>query len=100
MMKWIVVLLSVPTLAMACNKGEYEYRGDCIVDIQPITAPPVQPSDEKVPDDKMPSYQRPDVTVINAPNTATEDERMDREKIEADKQGKLSAGIKSKKEIK
>jgi hypothetical protein len=55
---------------------------------------PAWVSDEKPPSDKMPSYQREGITVIDAPNMAAEDTKADQEKIQADAQGKKSAGIK------
>ena len=88
-----VVLLLV---AIACGKNEYEYNGECVVDIKPITPDPVKPSDEKPPEDKMPSYQREGITVIDAPNMATQDAKDDQEKLDADKEGKQRAGIKPK----
>lgn len=64
-----------------------------MVDILPEIAKPVQPSDEKPPSDKMPSYQREGISVVTAPNTATEDEKADAEKRTADAEGKKAAGI-------
>lgn len=95
-MKWLLVVLAVLPVsaeALNCGKGSYEYRGGCVLDIQPNIAPPVQPSEELPPSDKMPSYQREGVKLVDAPSTAAEDERMDQEKIEATKQGKKAAGI-------
>lgn len=81
-------------LALVCAKNEYEYNGECVADIQPITAPAVQPSDEKPPTDKMPSYQREGITVIDAPSTTASDAKADQDKADADAQGKESAGLK------
>jgi hypothetical protein len=93
-MKWIVLTLLVPGVALAvCSKGQSEWRGECVVDLVPLGAPAVKPSDEVPPSDKMPSYQREGIQVVDAPNMATEDERLDREKIEAEKDGKKAAGI-------
>lgn len=95
-MKILLVLLLLPVSAQAvnCGKDAYEYRGECVADIKPITAEPVKPSDEKPPEDKMPSYQREGIQIINAPNMAEEDAKADAEKRSADEQGKQSAGIK------
>lgn len=93
-MKWIIVLLLVPVVAGACPKGSSPYKDTCVYDLEPNIAPPVQPSDEKVPDDKMPSYQREGISIVDAPNMAYEDAKADQAKLDADKQGKKSAGIK------
>ncbi len=66
--------------AKDCPKGSYEYRGDCVLDIQPETAKSVQPSDEKPPKDKMPSYQREGVKVLMPDNLASRDEKANGEK--------------------
>jgi hypothetical protein len=92
-MKWFIVLLAVPVSAVACPKGSFEYNGECAVDIQPITAEAVKPSDEKPPSDKMPSYQREGIKVIDAPNMAFEDAKADQDKRDADLDGKKAAGI-------
>lgn len=92
-MKWLALSLLVPVTAVACPKGSYEYRGGCVVDIQPISGTAVQPSDEKPPDDKMPSYQREGITVIDAPSTSAADAQSDRDKVDADTEGKKSAGL-------
>lgn len=91
---WIGVLLLAPTVAVACPTGMSEWNKECVVDIQPEIAPSVKPSDEKPPDDKMPSYQRADVKVIDVPSTATDDIKLDQEKAAADAEGKRAAGIK------
>ena len=97
-MKTVFILLFAVAVASAkeCGPGSYEYRGECQADIQPEIATPVQPSDEKPPTDKMPSYQREGVTVVDAPNMAFEDSKADAEKRQADADGKQLAGIKPK----
>ena len=89
----LVLLLSAPAFAVTCEKGCYEYRDECACDIPVITAPPVQPSDEKPPEGKMPSWQREGIQVMDAKNMAYEDAKADDEKREADEQGKKAAGI-------
>lgn len=90
----LIVLLLVPVSLVACPKGSYEYNGGCEMDIQPQQAPSVKPSEERPPSDKMPSYQREGVKVIDVPNMAGEDAKLDREKVEADRDGKKAAGLK------
>lgn len=94
---WLAVLLVTPIAGMACPKGSVEWHGDCAVDIQPEIAKPVVPSDEKPPSDKMPSYQREDVKLVDAPNMRDEDAKADLDRAEADKEGRQRAGIKSNK---
>lgn len=93
-MKILALVLLLPGVSLACGKNEYEYNGECVVDIKPITAAAVVPSDEKPPTDKMPSYQRADVHVVEAPSTMAEDARLDQEKFNAERDGKAAAGIK------
>lgn len=89
----VLMLLVVPVSALSCPKGSYEYQGECVLDLKPITADPVKPSDELPPSDKMPSWQREGVHLIDAPNMAQDDAKQDQEKLEADRQGKKAAGI-------
>ncbi len=90
----VILLLSVSSAWATCNTGCYEYNGICACDIRPISAPPVQPSDEKPPRDKMPSYQRDGVKVIDIPSCAADDAKQDMEKAEAEAQGMKEAGLK------
>jgi hypothetical protein len=61
-MKIAIALLFVSALAVACPSGYVSYQGLCSADPKPseggMFVPEVKPSDEKVPADKMPSYQR------------------------------------------
>lgn len=95
-MKWLLVVLlaSITTASLACPKGASEWNGGCVYDLQPQLAEPVKPSDEVPPSNKMPSYQRADVNLVDAPNCAKEDERMDQEKKDADAEGKRRAKLK------
>lgn len=91
----VVFLLTFLTVVMfACDKGCFPFKGECACDIQPQTAPPVKPSDEKPPDDKMPSYQREGVLIVDAQNMTFDDEKIDQEKRDAEAEGKKNAGIK------
>lgn len=54
----ILILMFLALPAIACDKGCFEYQGNCACDSMPERAPDVQPSDENPPSDKMPSYQR------------------------------------------
>ena len=85
---------SVFAAPVTCGKGSFEYRGECVVDIPPITAEAVLPSDEVPPKDKMPSWQREGITVIEAPNLADADAKADAEIRAANMEGKRAAGIK------
>jgi len=89
-----ILIVDLVAVAVVCGKGQYVYRNECIDDIQPEIAQPVKPSDEKPPTDKMPSYQREGVTVVDAPNMAFEDSKADAEKRQAEADGKQMAGIK------
>ncbi len=93
-MKIAIALLFSSSVSVGCPQGYFEYKGDCQADIKPISAPAVRPSDEKPPSDKMPSYQREGVSIVDEKNMAYEDAKADEEKRDADAQGKKSAGIK------
>lgn len=96
---WILGAITgilIAKLAHACLKGSYEWKGDCAVDIQPEIAKPAQPSDEKPPSDKMPSWERADVSVVTAPNMNDADVNADKAKFQADQEGKQVAGLKPK----
>jgi hypothetical protein len=64
-----IALLVILSSAKACPKGDSEWEGACVVDIQPESAPAdtVKPSDEKPPKDKMPSYEREGIKIIDVP---------------------------------
>lgn len=91
---FLLLLLPVSASAVDCPKGSSEWNGGCVVDIAPEVAPPVQPSDEKPPSDKMPSYEREGANVIDAPNMGDADAKADQDKRDAEAQGKHSAGLK------
>lgn len=88
------LLASILVVPIVCGAGEYVYRDGCVTDIKPISAAPVKPSDEKPPTDKMPSYQREGVHIVDAPYMGLKDAEADFEKADADRQGKEAAGIK------
>lgn len=92
---FVAGLLFVPVTAFAaCPAGTTPYKDTCVYDLVPNIAPSVLPSDEKPPSDKMPSYQREGVVIVDAPNMAEQDAKADREKLEADAEGKKRARIK------
>lgn len=93
-MKIIIALLFASSSVMACPAGYFEYKDTCAADLKPYTAKPVQPSDEKPPSDKMPSYQREGVNVVAAPSMVADDEKQDQDKRDATAEGKRKAGIK------
>ena len=94
-MKWFIVLCLLSTSVLACDKGCEPYaKGLCACEGTPEASVSVKPSDEKPPDDKLPSYEREGVKALTPPSLVTEDAKLDQEKADADKQGKKAAGIK------
>ena len=90
----IVVLLFAASSAWAtCNQECYEYNGVCACDIKPYGDSSVHASDEKPPEDKMPSYQREGIKVLELPSLGGEDIKADQAMAEADEIGKKAAGI-------
>lgn len=85
---------AVLAVAVICAAGCYPYKDTCACDAPVEQAVPVKPSDDVAPTDKMPSYQREGVTVIDVPNTYAADLKADRDKADANAQGKMSAGLK------
>ncbi len=96
-MKVILVVAAIVAFAIAvvfgCPSGCSPYKDTCACDIPPIKAVPVEPSNEKPPQEKMPSYERPGVTVLDAPALASDEEKAEREKRAADRAGKKAAGL-------
>lgn len=93
-MKTILAVLLFASPAVACQPGfiPSDTPGVCVEK----TGGEMNPnwvSTEKPPSDKMPSYQREGITVINAPNMALSDEKADQDKASADREGKRKAGI-------
>lgn len=98
---FVLAWLALPFLLMfsdgACPPGSIEIEGVCAADLkpeQPTQADGVQPSDEKPPLDKMPSYEREGIHAETPPSMAAQDVKMDAEKAQANAQGKKAAGIK------
>lgn len=89
----IAALLLLPVVAVACPNGTTPFKDTCVVELEPYKATPVKPSDELPPDDKMPSYQREGVVIVNAVNTSDRDKDADKAKEQADREGKHAAGI-------
>lgn len=73
-MKLILILLLLPAVAVACPKGTESFKDTCVsYDSQPYFGKPVEPSDEKPPSDKMPSYQREGVHALILPTVPEQD---------------------------
>ncbi len=90
----LIVLLFIPIAAQAaCPKGTEPFKDTCVVELHPEAAISVQPSNEKPPTDKMPSWQREGITLIDCKNLEADDERMDRQKADANAEGKRNAGL-------
>ncbi len=93
MLYLLIALLSIP--AISCQNGCTEYQGSCACDAVPEKAvQTIQPSDEKPPTDKMPSYQREGIVADMPPSMAVKDLKADQDRDAAELQGKLSAGLK------
>ena len=78
--KVAVVVLCCASLSFACPKGSTEWKGNCAADIKPEGAS----VDESkwiikgdAPTNKMPSYQRLGVKVVEIPSFKTEAEEAD-----------------------
>lgn len=87
-----LLLLFIPTVALSCKAGFVPTDVPGICQEADVTDA-VKPSDEKPPSDKMPSYQREGIFIVNCPSTADADARADREKADAEAEGKRKAGI-------
>ncbi len=114
---FIVGCLYVLTVyAFGCPSGSEPWKdGVCVADISPEQAPsnclggkPGEPipdkavpcleqswvSDEKPPRSGMPSWQNPNVHVLELPSLAADDANQDKARDQADVQGKKRAGLK------
>lgn len=93
----IVVLLAVPAAA-ACPDGYEDMKNGTCASMQassdPVKDAPYQASDEKPPEDKMPSYQREGIHADMPASTAAQDALRDEERMNADTEGKKAAGLK------
>lgn len=100
-MKWIIAAMAVLTVSPAVNACRAGFKptdveGVC-VEINQDEVSATWRSDEKPPSDKMPSYQREGITVVDCPSMAASDERADQERAAADREGKEAAGVPVKK---
>jgi hypothetical protein len=93
-MEWMMIAVAVLTASpvLACKPGfkPTDVPGVCMEINQ---AEVNWASDEKPPEDKMPSWQREGISIVNAPSTAKADEEADRAKAEANEEGRRTAGI-------
>lgn len=89
-MKWFAMLL----LAGACKEGYVptDTVGVCVEQ----AALQSWSSDELPPSDKMPSYQREGISIVPVKDMTQEDIKTDRDKADADAQGRAMAGLKPK----
>lgn len=68
-----LIVIMLPTFALACPRGSVEYQGSCAIELTPAESPTAADSakwvsDEKPPKDKMPSYEREGIKIVNAPS--------------------------------
>ena len=89
----VLLLCSAPVFAITCERGCSPFNDVCACDVQPELPYVVQPSSEKPPKDKMPSYQREGVIIIDEVNLSTTDAHADQEKAEANEEGRRAARI-------
>jgi len=83
-------------LAVSCPDGCAPYEGNCACEATTEKTTPaegVQPSDEKPPRSGMPAWQDPDIKADMRPSEAANDEKLDRERTNADFEGKKAAGL-------
>lgn len=93
----ILLLLASSVWAVQCEKGCSEWEGVCACDApKASSSEPEQnyASDEKPSKHPEPAYQRGEVNIVNVPNTAEEDIKIDQEKAKADAEGRKAAGLK------
>lgn len=92
---WMLLAVAlVASEAAACDKGCVDYEGTCACDAPAEKAPSIQAvSDEKPPEEKMPSYQRDGVHADMPPSTAAQDALSDEQKSQASSEGKKAAGL-------
>lgn len=89
------MLLFVSPAVNACQKGfkPTDVAGVC-VEVDQNEVNPSWVSSEKPPKSGMPSWQAAGTVLVNAPSMADSDAKADAEKVNADKEGKRTAGIK------
>lgn len=87
----LIALLAMP--ALACKEGYVPTDVPGVCQESDVTNV-VKPSNEKPPSEKMPSYQREGVFIVNCPSTADADAREDQEKRDAISEGRRRAGLK------
>jgi hypothetical protein len=92
---WVLALLISGNVygAEKCKAGYVpsDTEGVCVEKPVEVTNP-AWVSDEKPPTEKHLDDYRPDT--VNAPNMRDDDEKADKEKADADAEGRKSAGIK------
>jgi hypothetical protein len=88
----IVFILSTPVLACKSGYEPTDVPGVC-VESQSSSMQASLVSDEKPPKDKMPSYEREGVKLIDAHDCTEDDRKTDLTTAQAERQGKKEAGI-------
>lgn len=86
-MKWIALMVLLPGIGFAeCREGysPTDVAGVCQEGLSTETDPALV-SDEQPPEEKMPSWQREGVTVIEAPSVIDQDKEWMAQHKQADK---------------
>ncbi len=94
----LLFALSGPGLAVNCPSGSVNWEGVC-AQLDAPKSKSSEPetnyaSDEKPSKHPEAAWQRGDVHVVDVPNLAAEDRKMDEEKAQAEADGKRAAKIK------
>ena len=94
-MTLLISLVAASAQAFACKPGYVptDTEGVCV---EETAQNPTWTSDEKPPEDKMPSWQREGIVLVNCPELSAQDIKADQERALADAQGKQMAGIRPK----
>ena len=96
MNKWLVVaMLMAGTSAYACKDGWVASDVPGVCQESDLTNA-VKPSDEKPPEDKMPSWQRPGVVVVDAVED-TQKREQDEDQLKANVNREIAGMKKSRK---
>lgn len=93
-MRMLNIAVALTASALVCPENCTPYKDSCACEAPKSSAPEVDyASDEKPRQGQQPEWETGEVKVIQVPNLAAQDAEWDREKAEADRQGRRAAGL-------
>ena len=89
----VLILCVISSPVFSCGAGCYEYEGNCACDVPAQSGPSVAGSDEEPRRQHAPAYTSGEVIADMPLSLIYQDAKLDQDRVDADQEGKLAAGI-------